>query len=114
MTKCNACGQTIPQANGSPAPQKEFVPIGAPEKFYSLCCALAKMPGCQDRNRQALDDLPKTVARYRQLTQGQWKMFCAIHKAITGTWPPDKAEFLVEAAPMDHGTVPDDLSDVPF
>ena len=110
MTTCKECGQNMPQAN---AP-REFVPIGAAEAFSALCRSLAAMPAADERNKTALSDLPKTVDRYKQLTVGQWKMFCAIHKQIMGTWPPDKAEFMHENAAPPPPDLPYQLDEVPF
>lgn len=114
MARCDKCSQELPQANGSPATQREFVPIGAPEKFAGICRTLSLMPAADERNKTSLADLPKTVARYRQLTVGQWKMFCAIHKQLTNTWPPDKAEFVVEEAPQSFSALPEDEDSIPF
>ncbi len=116
MAKCTACHQELPQASSgthAPAPQREFVPIKAQDKFAGLCRELAKMPNADARNIASLEDLPKTVARYKQLTVGQWKMFCAIHKQITDTWPPNKEEFLKEDPVQVFSDLPEEEG-IPF
>ncbi len=110
---CTTCGQTLPA--GHVAPQKAaFIKIGAERKFSNICQQVARMPTATQQNKDALESLPTTVARYKQLTIGQWKMFCAIHKAVTGTWPPDKKEFEVEEREPDRGPLPDDEDLIPF
>ena len=115
MTTCSACGQSLPSSpGGTSAPPREYVSIGAPEKFAALCRTLSTMPEANDRNREALESLPQAVGKYKQLTSGQWKMFCAIHKQITGAWPPPKEAFAKEDPPMNHGELPASLDDIPL
>lgn len=104
---CPTCNQPMPDEKG-----RTYVSIPSPEAFRNLCNLLLTSPNCTDEKfKLALKDLPQALARYNQLTTGQWKFFCVIHKNILGTWP-SRPEDLVESK-QDDSPLPD-LEEIPF
>lgn len=107
--KCPTCNQVI-QANGTP--ERTYVQIPSADAFRDLCHLLLKSPNCTDEKFiGALADFPKALVKYGKLTTGQWKFFCAIHKQVFGTWPPN-AEDIVEQVRKAESH--QDLDDIPF
>lgn len=109
--KCEACGQEVRPAGASA--ERVYVKIGAKDTFTAVCRTLRDMTADQ-KFKDALYDFPKTVEKYGQLTEGQWKFWAVIHNACTGNWP-SRGDFLVETPPPTFSAdVVDDSSEIPF
>jgi hypothetical protein len=84
-----------------------------PQWFDSICRTLLTHPKLTDpKFKDFLQTGPKNVARYGQLTSGQWKFFGVIHNHCLGTWPKESGE-TVKKAPEPRYTN-DNIDDIPF
>lgn len=94
----------VSAGNKEGAPEKpqngdrKFVKIPSSDVFRTLCFTLSKHPKARENEKfaKALEDFPRSLEKYKQFTEGQWKFFAVIHKEILGTWP--KAEEISETA----------------
>ncbi len=106
---CPTCGQAMP--GEKPKTERVYVKVNW-EAFRDLCSLLLKSPNCKDEKfRASLEDLPQSLARYNQLTAGQWKYFSVIHKNVFGNWPPNPEDLVLQRGKPASDV---DLDQIPF
>ncbi len=113
MERCQTCGQEIKTAEAAASKQaKSYVNIASAEAFNELCHTLRRHPDCTDsRFKGALEDFPKALKHFKQLTEGQWKFFSVIHNKLLGIWPPHPSEIVDKPR---HTEMAGDIDNCPF
>lgn len=113
--RCPTCGSSIEENQiqddiALPTGQKKMVTLGSIAELNRLCYVMLRSPGQIDKKFKGfLEDVPKTLERYGQLTEGQWKFFSVIHKELLGRWPPKPQD--LRDPPKEEPALP---LDIPF
>lgn len=85
--RCPHCRQLLPREPVMEATvERKYVDV--PEDWFkNTCFVLRQHPKCDQKFHGALEDLPKALERWKRLTEKQYKLFCYIHKEVSGDWP---------------------------
>lgn len=89
---------------------KNFVEIDNRDWFLETCLILKNKPGTESRDVEALTSLPSGLNKYGSLTEGQWKLFKALHFKIMGTWPEPTNKAVSPVSAM----TTEELDSIPF